>query len=134
MPYFSYNDIIDLDSANDDHVLDKTSVKWTANDKQWPEEFQCLNSNCELVSKASCTGTCTCYDSCPTGYAYFPTRSDWSYETGDNETQDEVTSFVYKVPCSNRGACLANGTCQCVPGYIGANCEEFAHDFFSPGS
>jgi len=38
MPYFSYNDIIDIDSADDDHVLDKISVKWTANDKQWPEE------------------------------------------------------------------------------------------------
>ena len=80
MPYFGYNDIIDLDSAVDDHVLDKTSVKWTANNKQWPEEFQCMNSNCELVSQAACTGSCICYDDCPLGYSYYPTRSDWSYD------------------------------------------------------
>jgi hypothetical protein len=73
-----------------------------------------MDSNCELKSAALCSGTCVCYNTCPMGYAYFPTRMDWSYDDGDDESTDEL---VYKMPCSGRGVCKSDGTCECVPGY-----------------
>lgn len=54
---------------------------------------------------------CVCYDTCPLGKAWF------GYNSIDKN------QWVY-LPCSGKGVCKTGGTCQCLGGYIGNNCEE----------
>ena len=81
--------------------------KKTSNNKQWEDKYQCLNENCENVSKDDCSNNnyiCVCYDSCPYGKNYF-----------FNEIE---------IPCSGRGTCTKDGICICDYGFVGNNCEK----------
>ena len=99
IPYFWYN------NYTDNIVIEKMRT-YKGN---WPTSVQCINSKCQLTSKAICSSTsdvCTCYDTCPLGYAFFINKKS-----------------RFLVPCSGRGACKSNGTCVCPSGYLQPNCE-----------
>lgn len=68
-----------------------------------PNKCQCTNANmtgvqCE-IAKPTCNGNAICTIQC------FGTASTNSSA------------------CSNNGVCIKNETCQCLPGFTGANCE-----------
>ncbi len=104
MPYYGFN----LYSPN------TTVVKMLRTSGNWPDTYQCLNSQCQLVSKATCTSssdTCVCYDTCPLGYPDYPFK---------------LASV--QVPCSGRGMCRSSGVCVCVHGYLLPNCQTHCLD------
>ena len=97
IPWFGFNDISSYTLI----------YKKTSNNKQWEDKFQCLNDNCENVSKDDCINNnynCVCYNSCPYGKSFF-----------FNEIQ---------IPCSGKGTCTKDGVCICDYGFIGNNCEK----------
>lgn len=73
---------------------------------EWDVNVQCINSDCQVTSKALCSGSCVCYDTCPTGDSRF----------GDSAGK-------YYVPCSSKGVCTNTGICVCDYGYIYPNCQ-----------
>jgi len=102
-----------------------TLKKEERNSKEFPEAYQCINSNCESSTEAACAGdTCVCYNTCPLGKTYYPLLSqNWNSTLLEEYDMPYATSI--QIPCSGRGVCRHTGECVCKKGYIGDNCQEY---------
>jgi len=92
----------------------KAVIKMLKTAGNWPDNYQCLNSKCQLVSKQTCVSSgdkCVCHDTCPKGNPEYP-----------------FTLTNVLIPCSGRGACQYTGTCVCFHGYLPPNCQDHCLD------
>ena len=101
IPYYDFNL----------YSTEPTVIKFLKTEGNWPEAFQCLNSNCQLTTKANCQSIgdiCVCHDTCPKGKSSF---------------NEDIL-----VPCSGKGVCRSNGSCICMHGYLPPNCQTHCLD------
>ena len=104
IPYYDFNL----------YSIETTIIKFLKSEGNWPENMQCINSDCHMVSKFTCESmgdSCVCYDTCPKGPPNYPFPLE-----------------NILIPCSGRGVCRANGQCLCMHGYLPPNCQNHCFD------